>query len=101
MQDNFNIHNWRFQQALEEYKQLLEPVPTPISEDDVASLWTAMAVNTNLRADIIAAAAPTAGIASKSLNWVDVKAELRGLIVGWFNKHPKEYYYYKGYVQSN
>lgn len=100
MQDSFNIHNWQLKRALEEYKHLLEPTPLPIPEQEIAALWDMMKNHTNLRADIIAAAAPTAGIFSKAISWVDIKPQLQGLIAGWFNKHPKEYYYYLGYIQS-
>jgi hypothetical protein len=100
MQDNFNIHNWQLQQAIAEYRHLLEPVPAPISEDDVAFVWNQLRNRTTARADIIANAAPNANVNSKALDWNDVKAELKGLIVGYMNNHPQEFYYWQGLVQS-
>ncbi len=45
-------------------------------------------------------AAPTANVNSKAFDWNDLKSQLKGLIVGYFNNHPSEFYYYEGIVQS-
>ena len=100
MTDNFSIHNWQLAQQLAEYRHLLEPIPAPISEEEIMFVWNQLRNRTTVRADIIAAASPTANVNSKAFDWNDLKAQLRGLIVGYFNNHPKEFYYYEGIVQS-
>jgi len=100
MTDSFSIHNWQLKNAIEEYRQILEPVPGPIQEDEVEILWNNLRNHTEVRADIIAAASPIANVNSKSFNWGDLKSKLRGLIVGYFNNHPREFYYYEGIAQS-
>ncbi len=100
MTDNFSIHNWQLAQQLAEYRHLLEPIPAPISEDEIIFVWNQLRNKTTVRADIIAAAAPTANVNSKAFDWNDLKAQLKGLIVGYFNNHPSEFYYYEGIVQS-
>ena len=100
MTDNFNIHNWQLAQQLAEYRHTLEPVPGPISQDEIIFVWNQLRNKTAVRADIIAAASPTANVNSKSFDWNDLKSQLKGLIVGYFNNHPSEFYYYEGIVQS-
>lgn len=100
MQDSFSIHNWQLAQQIAEYRHVLEPVPSPISEEEVMFVWNQLRNRTQARADIIASAAPTANVNSKAFDWGDLKPQLKGLIVGYFNNHPMEYYYYEGIVQS-
>ena len=100
MTDDFSIHNWQLAQQLAEYRHVLEPVPGPISVSEIMFVWNQLRNRTTVRADIISAASPTANVNSKSFDWNDLKSQLKGLIVGYFNNHPSEFYYYEGIVQS-
>lgn len=100
MSDNFNIHNWQLARQIAEYRHVLEPVPGPISEEEVMFVWNQLRNNTSVRANIIASAAPGANVNSKAFDWNDVNATLKGLIVGYMNNHREEFYYWQGLVQS-
>lgn len=100
MQDNFNIHDWRLKRAIDEYHQTNDPVPTPVEMAEVGALWDQLRDRVYMRADLIASAAPTANVNQKALSWNDLKPELQGLLVGYLNNHPNEYYFYQGLVQA-
>ncbi len=100
MSDNFNIHNWQLARQIAEYRHVLEPVPGPISEEEVMFVWNQLRNNTSVRANIIASAAPGANVNSKAFDWNDVNATLKGLIVGYMNKYSFKTFFRLPVVKS-
>lgn len=100
MNEVFDMSSWWRDTQMIEYSMKDFNVATPVSREEIGEMWDSCQRFTDIRADIISQADPRAEIKSKDQSWENINPQLQGEIVGYFNRQPKEYYYYLGIIQT-